>query len=185
MCRMVMPIGKRQKGLLEEKKIQQDSGGWWEKGAMSSSNLEQGGDVRVRPESRLREMETFVQTQWINSQNDRVVTFEQNQGYQPSCKQTNKKQCKHVPKQTHSVRKKTGSMIHSHWICVSRRCGAILTLPVLISNICPTTTVYCYMYHFMVDKMISSVMLPRTIMNVSVSLLFLLFQFFSAAPFCH
>lgn len=74
-CRATMPTGKQAKGQREQK------------GAGASSNLEQGGDVRVRPESRLREMETLVKTQWINNQNGRVTMSEPNQGYHPSCKQ--------------------------------------------------------------------------------------------------
>lgn len=35
--------------------------GWCGRAGVSS-NLEQGGDVRVRPESRLREMEILVKT---------------------------------------------------------------------------------------------------------------------------
>lgn len=37
-----------------------------EKGAGASSNLEQGADVRVRPESRLRDTKTLIRTQWMD-----------------------------------------------------------------------------------------------------------------------
>lgn len=122
-----MPTGKQAKGQREQT------------GAGASSNLEQGGDVRVRPESRLREMETLVKTQWINNQNGRVAMSEPNQGYHPSCKQKLKKTttCKHAPEQTLSVRRTAGSLTQSDWIYVSRRGGTTSTLPALISDTCP------------------------------------------------
>lgn len=56
-----------------------------ERGA--SSNLEQGGVLRVRPESRLREMETLVKHNgWTIT---KVVSHNQKQHHHhaPSCKQ--------------------------------------------------------------------------------------------------
>lgn len=61
-----------------------------EKGLGASSNLEQGGDVRVRPESRLGEMETLVKTQRMDNQNGGVVISEAKQGHHPTCKQNEK-----------------------------------------------------------------------------------------------
>lgn len=55
-----------------------------------SSNLEQGGDVRMSPESRLRETETLVNTQWMDKSKMVVVRRSQNhKHHQTSCKQNN------------------------------------------------------------------------------------------------
>lgn len=72
-----------------------------EKGAGASSNLEQGGDVRVRPESRLRDTETLVNTQWMDNQNDGVPIPEAQQEQHPSCKQNiTSAVIQHAPQQT-------------------------------------------------------------------------------------
>lgn len=42
-------------------------GGRWSCRARALPNLEYGRDVRVRPESRLREMETYVKTQRMDN----------------------------------------------------------------------------------------------------------------------
>lgn len=52
----------------------EEDDGKWRQGGRASSNLEHGGDVRVRPESRLREMETLVETQWMNNKNGDLRT---------------------------------------------------------------------------------------------------------------
>lgn len=56
-------------------------------GGGDASNLEQGGDVHVRPESRLGETETLVKTQWGDNHKWWSGDFKTKTKQHPSCKQ--------------------------------------------------------------------------------------------------
>lgn len=76
-------------------------------GAGTSSNLEHSGDVRVRPESRLREMETLIKTRQMDDEKRMEITEPKKSSKKsndhPSCTQR-KQQLKRAPRQTCGVR---------------------------------------------------------------------------------
>lgn len=95
-----MPTGKHSTEQVDQKHVREIEGDDEKREQGASSNLEQGGDVRVRPESRLREMETLVKAQWMHNKNGGVAISEPNQEYHPPCKRKRETQCKHAVEQT-------------------------------------------------------------------------------------